>query len=363
MTEHPSVVHVLWDGSVGGIQRVVEDLAQDRLGAGRRIGVAFGQATGPAAQRLRATGAEVIDLRLRSGYDVMPQRVRTAARALAAFDVVHVHAFNPPLALAVLLARRPVVYTEHANFAAGRSVRPEDRVKRRLLRAFLDRRADAVTAISQFAGARMRELYGLSRRRIEVVPNGIDLSRFDAPGPADTGAGGPVRALAVGRLAGFKRVDRLLDVAARLEDGAAAITVVGDGPDGPALRARAAELGVEDRVTFAGTRQDVPALLRAADVLVHPARGEGFGIVILEACAAGVLPVVFRDGGGAIEALPPDGVVVADPQECATALSTLAASGALSWEARRDRARWVRERFPVARMAEDFERIYRQVAR
>jgi glycosyltransferase involved in cell wall biosynthesis len=77
----------------------------------------------------------------------------------------------------------------------------------------------------------------------------------------------------------------------------ARLTLVGrpDPRIEPRLRMRAAELGVSDRLLMLGERNDVPRLLRAADVMVFPSLWEGLPGAVLEACAAG-LPVVATDG-------------------------------------------------------------------
>jgi glycosyltransferase involved in cell wall biosynthesis len=93
-------------------------------------------------------------------------------------------------------------------------------------------------------------------------------------------------------------------------------------------------------------------------VLVHPSEGEPFGLAVIEACATGALPIVFSDGGGVLETLPPDGVVVDDVEELAAALDGLLGSPLLLPEARRTRAQWAREAFPIARTSEKYLSLY-----
>ena len=108
--------------------------------------------------------------------------------------------------------------------------------------------------------------------------------------------------LFVGRLVSDKGVDLLLDALALLACRGQRIrlTVVGDGPEAPALRAQAAALDIAEQVDFAG-RKVGPALVAAFNahqVLVVPSVGdETFGIVVLEAMACGCVPLVARSGG------------------------------------------------------------------
>jgi UDP-glucose:(heptosyl)LPS alpha-1,3-glucosyltransferase len=93
-----------------------------------------------------------------------------------------------------------------------------------------------------------------------------------------------------------KGVDRSIAALAALPDshrGKAKLHVIGDG-DTKALKKQAEKLGVSEQVMFLGGRTDVPAFLLAADLLLHPARKENTGTVILEAIVAG-LPVLVSD--------------------------------------------------------------------
>lgn len=127
----------------------------------------------------------------------------------------------------------------------------------------------------------------------------------------------------LGRLVSDKGVDILLEalglLAARgIRPG---LTVVGDGPEMPALKAQARQLGIEGQVSFLGSRQgeDIVRLLNAHRILVVPSRyDEPFGIVALEGIACGCLVIGSR-GGGLKEAIGRCGLTFrnGDPGELA----------------------------------------------
>jgi len=94
----------------------------------------------------------------------------------------------------------------------------------------------------------------------------------------------------VGRLVEEKGGAILLDALARL-DGAWRLDVIGEGPQRAALTDQARRLGIADRVTFLGPREDVPRILLGADLLIHPAYHENTGTVLVEALVAG-LPAI-----------------------------------------------------------------------
>jgi glycosyltransferase involved in cell wall biosynthesis len=135
--------------------------------------------------------------------------------------------------------------------------------------------------------------------RLHVLLNGLDLTRFERPRPVeevraelDIPTGSTVL-LVVGELTPRKNPGLVVEILPRLLGGHPEVLVlfVGEGPERERLAALASENGIADRVRLLGFRRDVPDLLGAADLLVHPARVEGFGYAVAEGMAAG-LPVV-----------------------------------------------------------------------
>lgn len=352
-----AVVHVVWRGHVGGIERLVNDLAAEQRRRGIRVTVAFGQCEGPYVDGIRAAGAEVIDLRLASGYDLRPGRVFAGARALRRADVVHMHGFNLSVGLLAVASGRPIVFTEHGTFGLGREIRGREQLKRRMQRLFLKRSVRVVAANSGHTAQRMKEIYGVDVAGIAVVHNGT--AQF--PSPTTTASDGELHAVVVGRLVPFKRVHRAIEAVGRAALGhRIRLDIIGEGIEEPALRRQVAALGLNGQVRFLGLRNDVHEILAAADVLVHPSQNEPFGLAVLEATASGALPIIFADAGGALEVLPPDGVVVDGVEELAQALDRLVDSPALGPEARRLRADWARRRFPISATADLYDQLYRE---
>lgn len=151
---------------------------------------------------------------------------------------------------------------------------------------------------------------GLDPARLTVIPNGVDLARFDVPPASRSELGVPddaLLALAVGRLDVQKGLPDLLEAFERAaaRNPRLHLAVVGDGPLRGWLEADVAARSIlSGRVRILGRREDVPALMRAADLLVHSAYWEGMPNVVLEAMAAG-LPVVATDVEGVEELILP----------------------------------------------------------
>ncbi|WP_207479348.1 glycosyltransferase family 4 protein [Arenibaculum pallidiluteum] len=212
-----------------------------------------------------------------------------------------------------------------------------------------------------------KEVWRLDRKRVEYVPNGVDIGRF-APRRA-TLAGLRPGALVVGTV-GAQRAEknyaRLIRAFAALPrkdvgDAGRQLVLVGDGPERPALEALARRLGVQDDVLFPGSLARPEDALAAFDVYALSSDTEQMPISLLEATAAG-LPVVATDVGDVRAMLAPenDGFVVpkTDEHGFGRALSRLLGDPALRGrigEANRERT--VAE-YDLDRMVASYERLF-----
>lgn len=158
---------------------------------------------------------------------------------------------------------------------------------RKWLRPFF-RRAALITA----PGKRIRDemiAYGLDSGRVAVLPNAIDLDRYPVA-DLNKARGGLIF---VGELVALKRVDLVLKAFAELQKSHpdTRLCIVGDGPMGPALRDLAEALGVAKQVEFVGFVQEVYPYLADARIALIASEMEGFPFALVEAMAAGLVPV------------------------------------------------------------------------
>jgi glycosyltransferase involved in cell wall biosynthesis len=195
------------------------------------------------------------------------------------------------------------------------------------------RNADAVWAVSRWTRERVLHI-GVAADRLRVLSNTVDSQRFDVGAP-DAGlrqrhaiAPGAKVLLTVARLdpaecyKGYDAVLRALP-ALQASVGPVFYLIVGTGGDRVRAEQLAHDLGVADRVRFCGFVEDaeLPEYYRLADAFVMPSRGEGFGIVFLEAMACGT-PVLGGNRDGTVDALA-DGALGAlvDPADDAAVAS------------------------------------------
>ena len=284
--------------------------APGHLGVGRGVRVPFNGSVAPIALGPGVARRTVATLR-----DVAP-------------DVVHVH--EPLVPWVGLAAARSEVAPVVATFHAWSSTHRAYRLVRPIGRRVFDQLA-APLAVSAAAASYHAEALGVSTRAFTVIPNGVDVGRFRGIAPLEGvhDADRPTL-LFVGRLEQRKGLEPLIRAFTLLkaERPDLRLLVVGDGPE----RQRCQELlptRLRADVVFLGrvADEDLPGCYAAADLYVSPALGgESFGIVLLEAMAAG-RAVVASDLPG-YRSVVTDGVEgrlvpPGDPSALATAIGAL----------------------------------------
>ena len=223
---------------------------------------------------------------------------RQLARLARQADVIHSNSLwiHLDCALAGRISRRPVVLELHDLVRPG--------LGRRVLRAAV-RLASRTVAVSRAVA----DTVGPAAGGLRVIPQAVDTERFH-PGPPDASwrarlSSRPDQPIigVVGRVDPEKGITTVVQAMAMLAGpaGRSHLAVVGapaldDGTYEAALRVEASDL-LGDRQRFVGPVEEVPAVLRALDVLVNASASEPFGLSVLEAQASGV-PVIGTDAGG-----------------------------------------------------------------
>jgi glycosyltransferase involved in cell wall biosynthesis len=241
-------------------------------------------------------------------------------------DVVHAHGMRAGAFAGLALAfwpvrrgrpggpgRRPaLVVTVHNGPPGGRT----GRALFQILELICARRADAVLCASADLAARMRRRGGTRVIEFDVpaLPEAAPSSAAVARARADIGGGERPVVLGAGRLAGQKGFDILVAAAARWRDRdpAPRLVIAGGGPLAAELTAAAARSGAD--LVLLGERDDVPALLAAADVVAVPSRWEARALIVQEALRAGV-PVVATRVGGTPGLTGPDAAILVPPED------------------------------------------------
>jgi glycosyltransferase involved in cell wall biosynthesis len=363
---HALIASLTW----GGAETLLAHLAAGAPAAGLELSVGYllERDGSPAAAALRARGIEPRLVGVRSL--VAPADLRRVRRhvAAAAPDVLHTHLGYADLmgGLAARSLRLPAVATIHVM---ERSSGARERAKDELMALARRRCARRVICVSECARRWYLATGWDAPERVVVVPNGVAANAATSAAPSTRARLGLAPEDLVVAMAAVLREGKGHDVAIaavrvlRAQFPSVRLLVLGDGPE----RARIARLAapLSDAVVLAGHRDDVPVLLAAADVLVHPTAHDALPSAVLEAMAAGV-PVVASAVGGIPEAVidGETGLLVRAPpriDELAAALGRVL--GDLDLRARLGAAARARyeTRFTAERWARRLRSVYEEV--
>jgi glycosyltransferase involved in cell wall biosynthesis len=318
------LVSPMYAPAVGGVERYVERLAQGLLRRDLPVEIV---ATDPGASRPRLERHDGITVRrfptVRGDrtYFVAPRLASWLAHHAADHALLHAHNLHTVVPLAAWWAARgrvPLVLTGHYHGTGHTPLRRALHVPYRPVAGVVARAAARVVCNSEAERDLLRRDFG-GALAPELVVEGIDLppaARAREPGEPDPdGVTGRVTLLSVGRIEAYKHVDAIVGALPHLP-AAYRLVVCGDGPARERVEVAARAAGVADRVILRGRVSDdeLGAWYAAASAAISLSSMESFGLVVLEAVAAGC-PVV-ASGIGAFRELarfvPPDRITYVD---------------------------------------------------
>jgi len=298
------VLHVVDSLELGGLERVVTDLAIAQRDVEEGVAVFSICDTGGHRHTLEAAGVRVVQGGKRRTADLGVLRRLWQAVHDTGADVVHAHNFVPNYyAAAALLAigRPPALVTTCHDMG----FRLSDRKLRLLFRLSLSRTA-RVAMVGRQVHQRLVAAGTVDPAMTTVILNGVDTARF---GGGDGRRRAARRALelppdalvvgAVGRLVALKNHAALVAAMPALLAAFPQLVLVlaGDGPLRVSLEAQARALGITGQVRLLGAHADVAAILPAFDVFALPSLTEGLSVALLEAAACGLAIVASNVGG------------------------------------------------------------------
>jgi L-malate glycosyltransferase len=345
----------------GGSERQFVALAKN-LG-GPRFGVHLGclQSIGPLAAEVGSVPEFPLGGSL---YGIGSLRTRwQLSRHLRAHRVQVAQAFdfytNLTLIPAARLARVPVVIGSQRQI--GDLLTP---AKARAQAATF-RWCDGVVCNSQAAAERLAE-QGVTRRKLVVIGNAIAPEAFAPAPPALPRTPGVWRVGMVARMnARSKNHSGFLRVAMRVRTQVPNVEflLVGDGPLRPELEREARDLGLGNSVVFCGDRRDIPAVQASLDVAVLTSESESLSNAILEAMAAGLPVVAYRNGGNPELIDEQRGTLIAqgDDRAFAEAVVHLLTETADREHRGRNARRFVEENFSLERCRARYRELYERL--
>ncbi len=369
----------LIDGlGLGGAERMMLPILTrlNQIGVETRVCALYIRNRNPIQKQIEAAGISVDVLginRLKTPSN-LPRLARYLRRAKP--DVLHTQLeFSNTLgSIAGKLAGIPTLTTLHTYDNPAPGSRAESRLK--WMWRSLRYCSDQIIGVSNGTSQHHLHRGKFDPNKVITIYNGLDLGRFAPISPAQKRAKRvefnlPVEGfllITVAVLRQPKGIQHMIDaMPATLQQlPHAHYLVVGGGEYGAPLQTQAHELGLSDKITFIGVRQDVPALLPMADLFLHPTLDDALPTVLIEAMAT-QLPIVASAVGGVPEMVF-DGengclTTPAQPNELADAILRIGNDPALAKKMGQAGKRIAEEKFSIERQADQLAAVYRKLAK
>jgi glycosyltransferase involved in cell wall biosynthesis len=203
--------------------------------------------------------------------------------------------FLIPLSLLFLKTKPKIFYVHHFQ------KQKENFLIRKIYLWFL-KKYKKIIAVSSATANSLKSVFPEIKEKISSIPNGIDTKRFEIKESKEElrkklNLPNGILGICVGRLTHFKNQKFLIKVAKEIKRDDFYILIVGDGDEYENLKREIEKEKLDNRVKLLGfiPSDEIPYYLKASDIFLYPSLKEGFGIVVLEAMAAGLPVVIFKD--------------------------------------------------------------------
>jgi sugar transferase (PEP-CTERM/EpsH1 system associated) len=366
------IMHVLNSLSVGGTERMLVSLV-NRMDSERFEHLVCCVSQRGEAASLLAAEVRCFDMGKGAGRDLlMPRKIASLIQSERP-DIVHTRSWaGVDGVIAQRVARlitgnSRLVHSEHGRNLPYIHCEP---FKSKVVRRIVYHLADVVFTVSD----ELRDHYcretGFATERVRVIPNGVEIARFDEADPRGVREELGIAAddFAIGMVSRLNATKDLLTLARAFErlarsaaEAKLKLVMVGEGEERKMIEQFAAEHDLQRQILLTGTRHDVPRLLRAMDAFALPSLSEGLSGAILEAMCAR-LPVVATAVGANPELVSEgeSGFLIEPRDDAAMAerLSRLVADRDLARNFGLAGRRRIEQHYSLDRMVQRYEELY-----
>ena len=363
-----SVMQVITDLNIGGMQRVVVDLCSKVDPSRFKMSVCCLEEFGQNFTEVVRIGIPVFLIKKNSGLDYfLPFRLRKLFLDQN-IKIVHTHTENPFFygTIGAKLGRVPIIiHTDHARGIYPRA--QKEMISEWILSWFVDQ----IVAVSSGVKSDLVKYEHINPDKILVINNGIDGEKYRIDIDREkkkTELGIDNNKAVIGttvRLAEQKGICYLIEAARFLNEefDDFIVIIVGDGKCREDLKKQARDYGLEKKVIFTGFRTDVPEIMQIIDIYVLPSIWEGHPLVLLEAMASRK-PIVATDIFGNRDAVENEhtGFLVSprNPKELANALIKLLEDSALRRKMGAMGYEKFQNQFTLNRTVRNYENLYEE---
>ena len=367
MSENISIVQVMYSLNLCGSESVGRDIARGLDHRGYKFTACSINMGGPIESDL---------LSLNIPYEIInrnpKRRILTMWKVCKLLqktkpNIVHTHHLGQLFysVIGAKLCGAKIIHTEHSNIGISD-------MKNRLLLKVLSKFCEYVTSVSDDVRDFLYRKAGIPDKKLLVIYNGVDLTRFN-----------PAVVLPKTAL-GFKETDKIIGIVGSLievkdhltllaafheiqkTEANVKLLIVGDGDGRESLIQESRRLGIHDNVRFLGVRKDIPQLLSAMDVFVLCSISEGMPLALLEAMAM-ERPVVATSVGSIPSVLKNkiNGLLVGPkkPMELAAAIRSILNDSTFGSNLGKAALNTVKERFDFKNTLEKYDRLYKKILR
>ena len=303
------ILQVITSLHIGGAEKLIVDMSPLYQKKGMQVDVLLFDGTEtPLKQELQENGIQVFHLGI-GGRVYNPFFILKLIPFLRHYDIIHTHntacQYFTALAKCFSFSKVKLVTTEHSTTNRRRNI-----TWFRIIDKFVYSQYNIIISISHAVTDMLRQYSGYAYP-IETIPNGINIPLFQQAESLDRSTLKlAFHSCLVTMVAGFreeKDQDTLIRAISHLP-ASYKLCLVGDGVRRQICETLVKNLGLEDRVVFAGIRSDIPQILKASDIIVVSSHWEGFGLVAVEGMAAGK-PVIASNVSGLADVVREAGIL------------------------------------------------------
>ena len=346
-----NIMHVVLSLEYGGLEKVVIDLASHLNNSRFKVTICCLDRLGDLAEEAKKNGIKVIFVKRKPGINFsLPLRLRRVFKD-EKIDIVHTH--NHAAMLYGTLGAKLAGIHKIFNTIHGR----EKKIKNSRIWSLAWKMNSKIIAISEDAKRELVKNTRIDYERIDVIYNGIDMSKFKKSEVNGNIIG------TVSRLSPEKDNFTMLEAFSKVaeEIDSARLTIAGDGPLKESLKAKVESLKLGGKVRFLGFRNDIPEVLSGFSVFALFSLTEGISISLLEALASGK-PVVATNVGGNPEVVV-DGITgllvpPKEPERMAEAIIKILLDKEMAGRMGEVGRKRVEEKFSLERMVKEYQEIY-----
>lgn len=357
------VLHCISTANIGGIERLVIELAIAQKMAGISVAIMLDQRKGQFLDEIVEFKIPIYESKVKSGFEFSFSKLQSIKHIFNEFDIIHLHNFSLLRSFAAMKSKSKVVYTIHG---LSKGIRNENFFKyffREIFKKHFLNRVDFIISNSLFTLQGAKEDYGL-KPNSKVILNGTSLKESSfitsKKKQSDFVIG------LVSRFTARKRIDRLIDSFDLFlkKGGSGKLILVGDGQTYNSIVNQVKTKGIEEYVLLIGYSNDVAKYYQQFDICVFPSEKEPFGLVAVEAYNFGLPVLVYEDSGGLkeiIKPIEPMNIVKTNIELANRLLYYQTNLNELSDESKIKRINYVKENFSIERMEREYFKQYKEI--